>query len=247
MHQVASRGRQWPVYTKNEALEQGIGFQPWKLAQTGGYALSDDGLVAQVVKRYDYPGKSSLLVFPEHKVWASKYGKLLLGTPPPTWHATESKKGRGKRVAKIYAKMILSGKIDFNMLGNVYRPDQAIPAATVRRLIKSESMVTMIDEALNKELKEVGIDPKWVIEKLKAAVLMAEAKLDPNAMLRGTEQASKLLDMLPKESKHTAVLEYSVDKELFSHIQDVGKQLEAQAQITEHAEGADPEAAINAV
>ena len=40
----------YPVYSKEEALEKNIDFKHWQKALQGEYALTDDGYVAKVIK-----------------------------------------------------------------------------------------------------------------------------------------------------------------------------------------------------
>ena len=44
----------YPIYKEKEAKERGIGFKPWKDADIGDNALTDDKYVATVLSRREY-------------------------------------------------------------------------------------------------------------------------------------------------------------------------------------------------
>ena len=48
--------------------------------------------------------------------------------------------------------------MDFATLGEVYRPDQEIPAATVRRFLKKKVAKRMIEKKIKELLKDKAID-----------------------------------------------------------------------------------------
>ena len=55
-HRGGEKVRTYTVYRRDEADEEGIRYLPWKRAEIGEYALSDDGYVAKVLNKAEYPG-----------------------------------------------------------------------------------------------------------------------------------------------------------------------------------------------
>ena len=61
MYQISIRHkgkgvRQYTIFTEDEAKQEGIDYKHWKEAEIGEYAISDDGYVAMVIQKKDYPG-----------------------------------------------------------------------------------------------------------------------------------------------------------------------------------------------
>ena len=53
-HRGDTEETEYPIYNKEEAKENDITYIPWKDADTGDNALSDDGYVSKVLSRRDY-------------------------------------------------------------------------------------------------------------------------------------------------------------------------------------------------
>ena len=56
MYQISIRHRdkglrQYSIFTKEEADNEGIEYKHWKEAEIGDYAISDDGYVAMVIQK----------------------------------------------------------------------------------------------------------------------------------------------------------------------------------------------------
>lgn len=49
------------IYAKDEALQKGLSFVPWKDAQVGEYAVTDDGYVGLCYGRKNYTDKNGRL------------------------------------------------------------------------------------------------------------------------------------------------------------------------------------------
>ena len=55
-HKKGEKIRTYTVYQKQEADEEQVRYVYWKKAEIGDYALSDDGYVAKVLNKAEYPG-----------------------------------------------------------------------------------------------------------------------------------------------------------------------------------------------
>ena len=63
---------------------------------------------------------------------------------PLNWGERESKQQRTKNVVNAYIGQLMSPyQVDWNILGNVYRPEQRRPDLSVKRLFKNKMMRNM--------------------------------------------------------------------------------------------------------
>lgn len=174
-----------PVYTQEEADNKGIEYVYWKEAtEAGQWALSDDKWVAEVLgingpyqhqsgresKQIVLPycrmfdGASSTIVFEDF------YGKGDYSTSSPTtWDVKEGQKNRTKRVIRLYASLLLEkGRVpekDMKKLGFLWRPDEKIPSASFKKLLRKKSIKKMVQEELTKMLTDQQITPEEVVKR----------------------------------------------------------------------------------
>ena len=50
----------YPIYTESEAIDRDIGYKPWKDCSVGDYGISDDGYIAECVKRTKYKKQTEM-------------------------------------------------------------------------------------------------------------------------------------------------------------------------------------------
>jgi hypothetical protein len=202
---------QYNIYTKDEAIDLGIQFKPWREARVSEYILTDDNYVCQLIaiQEFTNPHKQSYIVyvFPFKRILLTKSCKLFY-TQKPDWVTSEMRRGRTKLVVKLLAQQLIKGEVDYDMLGKIYRPDQQIPAATVKRLLRQERIQNMVKDEIQKELGGVGLNAKYVLTTIKKAIELAETKGDPGNMLRGTKDLSELLDLNPE--KQTSSIQWTM-------------------------------------
>jgi hypothetical protein len=184
----------YPIYTEQEAIDKGIKYKPWRECSKGEYALSDDGYVGECIYVRSYSkARQKYANFAFGVSWVNKYSKILYeenkayGTygmvKPAQWQDREAKTLRAKQAVKAYVSQLVSDQpIDWNIIGNIYRPDQKTPAATVRRLFKEEKIKKMIDKKLEEVLVSKGITKEMVVQNNIDAFELAKAKGDPSIM-----------------------------------------------------------------
>ena len=74
--------------------------------------------------------------------------------------------------------MLLSGdKVDFDKLGQIYRPDQKIPAATVRRFLKQKVSKDMVEQKLKELLAEKSINKEFALDNYLERYIWQKAKV----------------------------------------------------------------------
>jgi hypothetical protein len=211
--------REFEILSKEEASDKGLSVVGWRDAKPGEWALTDDGFVCECLDRKTFVrGRHSqdLVVLSFCRQWVTKTplnylaykGAGAHGTSPTPWVILESRKTRTKNMVKVFVQMMLNHNIDYTRLGIVYRPDQRIPAATARRLLKEEVIKKMVDIELSKVLSSNGITKESVIQMYLDAAKIAKEN-GKAGELRAV--ASDLADYLEMKPKATKMLEAGFD------------------------------------
>jgi len=198
--------------TRKEADELGIAYKPWHTCEAGEWGLTDDDYVL-------YTRRKNFLEGPRGKTWLFGYQRIRSKSCGPSgerqpfrygdrigffrgWVDHELRKSRTKSTIKLYVHMLLTGTVDWDVLGNTYRPDQEVPRATVKRLFKQEKVKQVIREEVAKALAAKNITQESVLDMYLEAHSVAKAKTDAATMTRVAEDLTDILDMKPgKESK----------------------------------------------
>ena len=117
------------------------------------------------------------------------------------WLKQEIRSGRFKRTVDLYARMLINGAIDWDVLGNKYRSDQKIPAATVKRLLKQEQVQEIVNDKIVEILADKGINEAYLADKRKEVIdkSIDAGKLDTT--LKAIEGFEEMLEMKPKVTK----------------------------------------------
>ena len=221
------------IYTLKEAEEKGFNVKYWKEAVVGEWASTDDGYVGKCIsKKYytDKNGKTKSFIRLEHGCgWENRYSQIsyeenkkfnsYTKPKPSSWAEKEVRTTRFKRVASSYVSMLTGpGKIDYDTLGNIYRPDQKTPAATVRRLLKNKVINDMIEQKLKELLQEKGISKEYAVDNLIDAIDMSKHKGDISNFLKANDQIMDLLEMKPSKKITTDTLEIDLTKQIADQI-----------------------------
>ena len=219
----------YPIMTESEAEERGLEYVYWKKAEKGELGLSDDGYVAECLDICKYKN-SAQAVYPYGRMWLSSRSKLTYenhkltgeysqtGTRP--WIEREAAMTRTKNAVNLYVNMMLgTGKIDWNKVGEVYRPDQLDPKATAKRLFKQERIKGMVDTKIQEYLDDRDLNQGDVLDIIASAIELAKQNGDPSNMLRGAEQYIRIMDMLPNKTSQTDTLEIDVSKKILDEIE----------------------------
>jgi len=117
------------------------------------------------------------------------------------WLKYELGKTKTKLVIKTYVRMLVTGKIEWEKLGQLYRPDQKIPVATFRRLLRQEETQRMVSEELEKLLSGEGITAQYAIKNRKIVLEKALEKGDLTNANRVLDSFDDKLDLKPNEKK----------------------------------------------
>jgi hypothetical protein len=228
----------FPVYHYSEVDD--LKYKHWRDVDRGEYGISDDGYIGECLSKKVYTdkkGRTKTYITMCYGVqWGTPNARLLYEpnkkaniynqVKPRSWKEREANKTRTKNVVNAYVEQLLSDqKVDFKVLGNIYRPDQAIPEATVRRLFKQEEIQTMVEEKMKELLTKKGVTKETVIDLHLKALEMAENKADISNFLRATENFMKMLDMEPNKKITTDTLEIDFTKKIEDQIEQEDKKL----------------------
>jgi hypothetical protein len=91
--------------------------------------------------------------------------------------------------------MMLAGRIDWATLGKVYRPNQEIPEATVRRLFKQKGIQAMVRSELMQILNDQGITEDTVAEMYMDAFTVGKETKNASAMRSVAKDLASMIGM----------------------------------------------------
>jgi hypothetical protein len=110
-------------------------------------------------------------------------------------------------------------------LGNIYRPDQQEPSATVKRVLKQEFIRDMIEKKLKEIMEEKGISKSSVVDTMLEAIEIARHKQDVTNMLKACDYFMELLEMKPSKKITTDTLQLDVSSSIADAIESEEKSL----------------------
>lgn len=233
--------REHYIFTEKEATEEKKTYKPWRECQPGEWGLTDDGFVAQCLKRrvYSSQGKDHTnLEFSFGQVFflpGKKDKRKLLYAPrrdtevytgltnKPFWELW-AQKAQTKRFVDAYVTQFLAGRIDWKQLGTIFSCDEPYPAIKAKALIKKRWVKDMIDKKVGDALTAKGVTREDVIEMLLEAKKIAATKQDAGNITRVAENFIDMFQMKTKlhetkEEEHDYLQLDSVEKavELEAH------------------------------
>ena len=231
--------KEYVIYTKDEADNEGIDYKPWKSCRGGDWGLSTDGYVAECLKRREYKSKPGVypkgvsynLVFPYGQAfYSSSYpergsleyrkheesGTYSSVSSKPQWKL-ERNRTRTKNFVQAYVKQYLGGKLNYEVLGKIYRGDEKNPIVRAKSLLKKKYIQDMISKELNEILVDKGIDEGTVFDMLLEAAEMARVKEQASNLLRVAEN---FIDIFGMKSKKEVTQEFEADVTFLDGIEE---------------------------
>ncbi len=203
----------YTIYRAEEAEKENIQFKYWKDAEKGGYALSDDGYVAKVINRREYPSQRShtnvYLRFPwGYTFFSPKYPSKKLNAKGRKTNVTFT----GKSYIEVQA-----GQSKMQNISQMFaiKPDYdlaiewALGAVTDserrkwKRVMKSEVFKKMVREERQKLLKDHELTEDYTFELMKETIELAKSKKDVSNLLRVVENLQDLHGMKDKDMVKT--------------------------------------------
>ena len=236
------------VYTKDEADADNINYKHWKEAEPGDYGLTDDNYVAVCIGKKVYTDKqkrqSAFVKLSCGVGWVSKNTQLLYEpnrdfglysqVKPDYWVKKEIRSTRFKNAVVAYVEQLLSDTgVNWDIIGNIYRPEQKIPAATVRRLFKQQEVRDVVEEKLKGILSEKGITQEKVLDLYEKGLLMAETKIDIGNYIKIIDTYADLLEMKPGKKITTESVEFGISSSIADQIASEEKKLKLEQKTEE--------------
>jgi hypothetical protein len=119
------------------------------------------------------------------------------------WLKYELGKTKTKLVIKAYVRQLVSGSnIEWEKLGQMYRPDQQQPVWTLKRLLKQEETQGMVSKELEKLLSDEGVTAQYSIKNRKKVFEMAIEKQDLSNANKALDSFDDKLGLKPIETKY---------------------------------------------
>ena len=219
----------YEIYTKEEADTSNISYKPWKEAEIGEYALSDDNYVAEVIQRKEYKGENGVNNVYIRVPWgysfhSPKYDSGALNAEGRLSNHTltgkpqlEVRKGNAtwKALALAYTS---TWRADL-AIDLVFPDATKSKQRTMKRWMRTQEFKSMVQDEIKGLLSEKGYGEVDVIDLLTKAKSMAEDKKDITNFLRVVENIQDMLGMRDKTIiKTTQKLEAHATRKLLDEI-----------------------------
>ena len=235
----------YKIYTKKEADYEKLEYMHWKDAKQGQYALSDDGIVAKIIKRAKYVDKrrkknNTYVRFP----WGYHFFNEDNGLKPlnakgrksaytmsgKTYMEVAKGQEKMKNLAMVYAKVLNSDmaiEIAFGVMDDKQK-------RRWKRMMKTEVFSNMVSEKLSELLGKHALTEEYTIKLLKRTIEAAEIKGDITNLLKAVDNLQDMHGMKDKNIvKTTQKLEAATTKMLVDDIFKEEKLLAEKIEITE--------------
>tara|TARA_R100001244_G_scaffold35117_1_gene32272 strand:+ start:226 stop:1011 length:786 start_codon:yes stop_codon:yes gene_type:complete len=248
VRRIGGMNKTFFIYKQDEADKEGLSYVHWKEVNTGQYALTDDKYVGKCVSRKEYTDKQGRCrtyiklccgVGWDSKTSVIRYEAnrdfgMYSQVKPDYWVRKEIKSTRFKNAVTAYVEQLLSpNAVNWDVIGNIYRPDQKVPAATVRRLFKQQEVRAVIEDKLKGRMDEKGITQDMVLDLHLESIEMARAKRDTSNMMRVTESLMDLLEMKPGKRIVTESMEIGLSTGIADQIESEEKRIKLSQKIEE--------------
>ena len=246
MDTIKRQKNEYKIYTKSEAKDKNIKYKHWKDVYDDEYGISDDGYVGVCLRRATYTDKygrtKTNVKMCYGTQWISNNSKLLYepnrdagiyGQVKPThWIEREKKTTRAKQAVTAYVAMKMTdGRIDWNKIGQLYRPDQERPDITAKRLFKTREIQDMVEEKIKELLTKKGVTKDAVLDLHIEAVEMAKAKGDVSNMLKVGDVFMDLLEMKPNKKITTDTVQLDVTNTITKALEQEDKRVKLERKV----------------
>jgi hypothetical protein len=236
--------RTYKIFTQKEADEKGIEYKPWRDAEIGEYALSDDNFVAIVIQRKEYKANNGVhnyyirLPF-GYAFYSPKYPTQKLKAEGRLSNQTLSGKPQleVRKGSTNWKNLALAYSTCFNMdlaIDMVF--DRASPnqRRTYKRWMRTQEFKSMTRDELKGVLDEKGYGESDVIDLLSKGMKMAKDKGDVTNFLRVVENIQDMLGMKDKNIvKTTHTLEAHTNRKILDEIAEEEAVLKAKKEVIE--------------
>ena len=231
-----SGAKDYPVYTRKEADSKGIRYVPWKDAEEGDFALSDDDYCAEVLRTAEYSdgrkGKNKYLRTPwGYFMWNPKYDsrKFLVKGRKSAYTMDGGsrmdslcKNDTMKNLAMMFA---LTMNKDFAV-------DRVLGTHTDKehhkylRMMRTKEFKNLVRDELQALLQEHGMTEKYTLDLLTEVIGMAKDKKDITNLMRAVDNLQEMHGMKEKlKSTTTTQIEASQTRRMIDEIAEEERKL----------------------
>ncbi len=183
----------------------------WAVAEAGEWCHTDDGYVCRVIRRNgpytDKNGKRARfeITLPFGRAWNSKKVLSYTSYVRKPWIEREVRRTRAKNLVSLYARLMVERKgeltdRDWDAIGAVYRPDQAIPIASAKRLLRNKEVQAMVSDEIARILGEAGVTPTYVLDLYKKAIDVAVEEGHSSTIRAVAKDLGNMLEMTPRSA-----------------------------------------------
>jgi len=195
--------KEYKIYSKEEFEKLDIPYKYWKDGWPEDWVITDDNIVSMVIARKAYDRYKSNNIYRRELVQLP-IGSYFVDNRRAIRNDRNKRKSHvftlkeRKVITRLFALMILSGTIDWRLLGRAYNVHDKMPEAAVKRKLRSKEVQAMVNKELEKILEERGVSTNRIIDMYNEAFEVAKEDRDPNAMIKVAENFAKIKELFPK-------------------------------------------------
>lgn len=207
----------YTIYSQEEADELGVAYKPWREGEIGDFVVTDDGLVAELIKKTRYPtsknGDKDRHYY--QCAWGAQFAFPHLPTQKLKGEGRVNRYTMGKltRVEKDMTSSIMKNMaMVYAMTMNTEKTLQHVyPEATRKeyRQLKRKMCTKVFRDMVRTELREhldaAGINEAKALTFLTEIIEIAKEKKDVTNMLRAFENMKDILALNQREKQSTTL------------------------------------------
>tara|TARA_R100000789_G_scaffold59056_1_gene56843 strand:+ start:855 stop:1661 length:807 start_codon:yes stop_codon:yes gene_type:complete len=205
--------KEYFIYPEKEAKQQKIEYKYWQDCLPGEWGITDDGYVAECLKRREYTDRnkpSINLVFPFGQCFTGKRklkylphketGEFNQISSKSSWELNKTRTCY-KNFVRAYAQMFIADNISYGRLGKIFNKKEPIPAAKAKALLKKQYIQEMVDKELERLMSKKGVTKGTVIDMILEAANLARKKEQAANLLRAAEDLVEIFGMKEKQKQ----------------------------------------------
>ena len=209
--------RDFRVYRKEEADEEGIKHGDWRYAEPGDWVLTDDHWVGELLFKAPMKGGAAQnltfsfavqilpfkdgvpgtrkLCYEPYRLAGCGYDRMV----PRPWDVRELRRPRTRQAIDLWAHVTLAkhGKAlsteEWARIGKIIYPTAPRPDLSMKRLFKSDLIRHVAEKRVDEVLEEKGITMGSILDKYEWALMEAKKKGDILNVIRVADRYSELV------------------------------------------------------
>ena len=235
---------EYPIYSQEEADKEGIKYKHWQKCDKGDWALTDDGYVAEVIKKKSYfdADKRESLYYRMpfgYIMWNPKYPNKRFACGGRDSNTTFTGKPyiEVKNGSDRYKSLAMWAAIteDRNIaIDKVFGPVSQSKHRKLRRHMRTESFISMKRDEAQKLLADNMMDADYFVDLMKEGIEIAKEKKDVNGIRGFVNDGMEIHGMKDKDKVVTTEkLEAVATRKLIDNINQEEEKLIATKKVEE--------------